>query len=202
MKVDLRKELKHLYNAPAKEPAVVDAPPMNFLMVDGAGDPNTSQEYREAIEALYTVSYTLKFMVKKGPQGVDYGVMPLEGLWWGDDMTRFGAENKAAWKWTAMIMQPDYVTAGLAGQAVEVAGKKKSLPALGRTRFQRFHEGPAAQVMYTGPYSAEGPTIERLHKFIREKGHELRGKHHEIYLSDPKRSPPEKLKTIIRQPVK
>ena len=170
-------------------------------MVDGFGDPNM-QEYQEAIETLYAVSYALKFMVKKGEQAVDYGVLPLEGLWWVDDMSQFSEENKEAWKWTSMIMQPEYVTKELFNRAVEEVSKKKNPSALSRLRFESFHEGITVQLMHIGPYSAEKPNIERLHRFIDEKGHELRGKHHEIYLTDPRRISPEKMRTILRQPVK
>lgn len=203
-KIDLKKELKHLYNPSTKEISIVDVPKMNFLMVDGKGDPNTSQEYKEAIEALYTVSYSLKFMIKKGETAIDYVVMPLEGLWWTDDMAQFSTENKGIWKWTAMIMQPEYVTKDLVTKAFEQVEKKKNPPALSKMRFESFHEGLSAQIMHIGPYSAEGPTIKKLHSFIKEKGYEFDGlvqKHHEIYLSDPRRTAPEKMKTVIRQPM-
>jgi len=175
---------------------------MNFLMVDGAGNPNTAQEYKDSVEALYSVSYALKFMIKKGEAAVDYGVMPLEGLWWADDMTQFSVENKDIWKWTAMIVQPEYVTKDVFMKAIEQVRKRKSLPALPKMRFESFHEGLAAQIMHLGPYSDEDPTIEKLHNFIGKQGHELREKHHEIYLTDPQKSAPEKMKTVIRQPVK
>lgn len=200
MKTDLKKELKHLYNPSARQVAIVDVPEMNFLMVDGSGDPNTSQEYKDAIEALYAVSYALKFMIKKEKE-IDYVVMPLEGLWWTDDMTKFSMENKDAWRWTAMIMQPQYVTENLVQKALQQVEEKKNPPALSKIRFESFYEGLSAQIMHIGPYSAEGPTIERLHNLIREKGYELRGRHHEVYLSDPRRSRPEKMKTVIRQPI-
>jgi len=200
-KVDFKKELKHLYNPSAKKVEIVDVPVLNFLMIDGSGDPNTAQEYKDAIEALFAVSYAFKFMVKK-EKGVDYGVLPLEGLWWTDDMAQFSMENKDVWKWTAMIMQPKYVTEDLVNKALEQVEKKKNPPALPKIRFESFREGLSAQIMHIGPYSAEGPTIEKLHNFIKETGHELREKHHEIYLSDPRRSAPEKMKTVIRQPMK
>ena len=199
-KIDFKREFKKLYSASAKEPMIVDVPLMNFLMIDGAGDPNTAQEFQDAVEALYSVSYTLKFMVKKGDTAINYAVMPLEGLWWADDMSDFAA-NKDKWKWTLMIMQPEYVTKKLVDAALEQVEKKKNPPALPKIRFENLAEGLAAQVMHIGPYSAEGPTVEKLHNFVQEKGYVLRGKHHEIYLSDPRRSAPEKLKTIIRQPV-
>ncbi len=126
--------------------------------------------------------------------------MPLEGLWWADDMTYFQTGNKDKWKWTAMIMQPEYVTTDNVNKAIEELKKKKDLVSLPKIMFSSFTEGPSAQTMHIGPYADEGPTIEKIHNFIKEKGHRLRGKHHEIYLSDPRRSKPEKLKTIIRQP--
>lgn len=200
-KTDFKKELKHLYNPSAKEVVIVDVPKVNFLMIDGAGDPNTAQEFEDAVEALYAVSYALKFMIKREKQ-IDYIVMPLEGLWWVDDMTQFSMENKDIWKWTQMIMQPEFVTIDLVEKALEQAEKKKNPPALSKIRFESLHEGLSAQIMHLGPYSAEGPTIEKLHNFIRENGYEPRGKHHEIYLSDPRKSAPEKMRTVIRQPMK
>ncbi|MFX1521013.1 MAG: GyrI-like domain-containing protein [Promethearchaeota archaeon] len=204
-KQDLKKELKHLYYPSKKEFNFVDVPKMNFLMLDGQGDPNTSQEYREAIGVLYNVSYTVKFMVKKKKPAQDYVVLPLESLWWADDLNDFITGNKDVWKWTAMIMQPTQVTKSLIKEAIEQVEKKKKPPALPKLRFESFHEGLSAQIMHIGPYSAEGPTIEKLHNFIRENGYEFDGlieKHHEIYLSDPRRTPEEKWKTVIRQPVK
>jgi hypothetical protein len=201
IKIDFKKELKHLYNPSAKKVETVDVPMMSFLMIDGSGDPNTAQEYKDSVEALFAVSYALKFMVKK-EKGVDYGVLPLEGLWWTDDMTQFSVENKDMWKWTSMIMQPEYVTEDLVSKALEQVEKKKNPPALPKIKFESFHEGLSAQIMHIGPYSAEGPTIERLHNFIKENGYELKGKHHEIYLSDPRRSAPERMKTVIRQPLR
>ncbi|MEM3068928.1 MAG: GyrI-like domain-containing protein [Nitrososphaerales archaeon] len=200
-KIDLKKELKHLYNPSAKEVVIVDVPRMNFLMIDGVGDPNKAQEFKDAVEALYSVSYALKFMIKKEKKAIDYSVMPLEGLWWVDDMSKFSIEDKDAWKWTVMIMQPEFVTKDLFKKALEQVGKKKNLLALSKMRFEDFHEGLSAQIMHIGPYSAEGPTIKKLHNFIREKGYELRGRHHEIYLGDPRKSAPERMKTIIRQPI-
>jgi hypothetical protein len=199
-KVDLKKELNQLYNPSGKEISVVDVPEMNFLIVDGTGAP-ASPQYVEAVEALYSVAYTLKFMVKKG-RGVDYAVMPLEGLWWMDDMTKFSAQSKDQWKWTAMIMQPSYVTAEDFRAAVEQVRKKKNPPALPKLRFESFKEGPAAQIMYIGLFSDEGPTIQKIHAYIQNSGHQLSGKHHEIYLNDPSKTAHEKLKTIIRQPMK
>jgi hypothetical protein len=174
---------------------------MNFLMIDGEGDPNTAPKYREAVEALFNVSYTVKFRIKKA-SGVDFAVMPLEGLWWVDDMSKFCAERKGEWKWTAMIMQPKPVTEDEIGLAVAQVKKKKNLAGLSKIRFESFHEGAAAQIMYVGPFADEGPVIAKMHTKILDSGHTLSGKHHEIYLNDPSKTAPEKLKTILRQPMK
>jgi hypothetical protein len=198
--MDLKKQHKELYNPSAKEIAIVEVPRMNFLMIDGSGDPNTSQEYKDAIESLFSLSYTLKFMIRK-TKAVDYAVMPLEGLWWADDMSKF-AEDKNLWKWTAMIMQPEQVTKESVAKTIEELEKKKKLPALSRIRFESFHEGKSAQIMYVGPFSDEGSTIQRIHEFIRQNKGTLTGKHHEIYLSDPRRVEPRKMKTILRLPIK
>ncbi len=198
-KIDLKREMKHLYKPSARESSVVDVPLMNFLMIDGSGDPNTAVEFQEAIEVLYGVSYTAKFMLKK--REMDYVVMPLEFLLWTDDMGQFSIDDKDAWKWTLMLMQPGRVTEEIVAEATKEVERKKNPPALSRLRFESFHEGLSAQIMHIGPYSAERPTIEKLHKFIEEGGYKLAGKHHEIYLSDPNRTAPERLKTVIRQPM-
>jgi hypothetical protein len=202
-KLDLKKELKHLYNPPSNAPVMLEVPPMNFLAIDGEGLPD-GPTAQAAITALYPVSYTLKFAVKK-EQAIDYPVMPLEGLWWADNMASFATGDKAVWKWTYMIMQPELVTADMVKRAVEEIHRKKNPSSLEKLRFERFKEGTSAQIMYTGPYSAEESTIRRLHAFIHEKGmvfDGLKQKHHEIYLSDPRRAAPEKLKTVIRQPAR
>ncbi len=200
-KIDYKKELKYLYNPSPKKPEIVDVLKMNFLMIDGKGDPNTSQEFKNAVEALFSVSYTFKFMIKKGKPGIDYGVMPLEGLWWVRDMSKFSIEKKDEWLWTAMIMQPEMVAKELTIEAMKTVKKKKNLPAIGKLRFESFWEGKSAQIMHIGPFSEEGSTIEKLHNFIRENNYKLKDKHHEIYLSDIRRGDPKKWKTIIRQPM-
>jgi hypothetical protein len=199
-KIDLKKELKHLYTA-TKKFEIVEVPELNFLMIDGAGNPNKEQSFRDAIEALFGVSYALKFMLKKSPEAIDYSVMPLEGLWWTEPMEIFSLANKSNWLWTVMIMQPKWITASLVSEAIAKVVAKKQNPALNLLRFETFSEGKAAQVLYVGPYQNEAPTIQELHKFIAEKGYKLRGKHHEIYLSDMRKTAPEKLKTILRQPI-
>ena len=201
-KMDMKKkELKHLYFPPKDEPVLVDVPPMNYLMIDGIGNPNASQEFQDAIEALYGVSYTLKFMVKKENAELEWVVMSLEGLWWADNMEDFSSGNKDSWQWTLMIMQPRHVTEEHVGKAVEELERKKKPRALNKIRFEEYIEGKSAQIMHFGHFEDEGPTIEKLHSFIAEKGYALRGKHHEIYMSDYRKTAPEKLKTVIRQPV-
>ena len=198
-KIDFKKEWKSLYQASAKEVVQVDVPAMNFLMVDGQGDPNTAQDYADAIEALFSVAYILKFMVKKGALALDYGVMPLEGLWWADDMSHFATGDKSQWKWTAMVMQPPFITSAMVYSAIAEVQKKKHPAALGKLRLSTFAEGKCAQLLHIGPFSQEGPNIQKVHQFIEAQSH-LRGKHHEIYLSDPRRTAPERLRTILRQP--
>ncbi|OGB14419.1 MAG: hypothetical protein A2W72_05075 [Burkholderiales bacterium RIFCSPLOWO2_12_67_14] len=198
--LDLRKDLKDLYQATAKSVVIVDVPEFKFLMIDGQGDPNRSPAYAEAVQALFSVSYTAKFMIKKGPMAMDYAVMPLEGLWWADDMSAFTTADKAQWKWTMMIMQPDFVPDGLIQEAIGDVLRKKKLPGVDRLRLERFSEGLCAQVLHIGPFTEEGPAIERVHAFIGERS-TLRGKHHEIYLSDVRRADPAKWKTILRQPM-
>ena len=203
-KIDFKKELIHLYVPTKKEVVTVEVPELSFLMIDGEGDPNTSQEYQDAIEALFSVSYDIKFSIKKGSLAIDYGVMPLEGLWWVDDMSKFNINVKNDWKWTAMIMQPSNEEFGICQNRVDASVKrvkeKKDLPALPKLRYEKYEEGLSAQIMHLGPFSEEGPTIEKIHDYIKENGYKQKGKHHEIYLSDFRRAVPEKLKTVIRQP--
>jgi hypothetical protein len=201
-KIDFKKQLKHLYNPSAKKVEIVDVPKMNFLMIDGKGDPNTSQEFHDAVEALFGLSYTIKFMVKKGDLAIDYGVMPLEGWWWVDDMSQFSMQDKSDWKWTLMIMQPDFISPDLINNGIEELKRKKNLVALPKIRFESLEERKAAQIMHIGPFSEEGATLEKVHQFIKATGAEPRGKHHEIYLSDIRKANPSTWKTVIRQPMK
>ena len=201
-KVDFKKELRHLYQPSAKEFAVVEVPPMQFLMVDGQGDPNTAQEYKDAIEALYAVAYKIKFASKK-ELGRDYVVPPLEGLWWAEEMASFtSARDKSAWDWTMMIMQPDWITGEMAANAIDHVEKAKDLPALPKLRLEPYHEGMSVQILHIGSYDDEGPVLHRMHhEFIPESNMQMCGKHHEIYLSDVRKVAPEKLRTVLRQPV-
>jgi hypothetical protein len=164
------------------------------------GRPNTSGAYAQAVEALFSVSYTAKFVLKKGAQGIDYAVMPLEGLWWADDLSAFLVNDKSKWKWTMMIMQPDFVAVDVFEAAIAEVKGKKGNPVVERLRLEVFAEGKCVQILHVGPFSEEGPTIERVHRFIDARTG-LRGKHHEIYLSDIRRADPAKWKTIIRQPM-
>lgn len=197
---DFKKVFKSLYQAPATAVVAVDVPALKFLMVDGQGDPNTTPAYAQAVEALFSVSYAAKFLLKRGPQGLDYGVMPLEGLWWADDPEVFLGNDRSAWRWTMMIMQPPCVEDEVLQAAIAQVRAKKALPGLAGLRAEIFAEGHCAQTLHVGPFSAEGPTIQRVHDHITAHG-QLSGKHHEIYLSDIRRAAPEKWRTIIRQPM-
>jgi len=198
--VDLRRELRELYSA-GPQPRVVAVPELPFLMIDGAGDPTTSPGYAQAVQALYTTAYGVRFALKRRPDGVDARVMPLEGLWWVPDMLLFTESDKDAWLWTLLILLPEQAGAELVAEVRAAAMVKKPDLPLDRVRLERFAEGPCAQVLYRGPYADEGPAVQRLHTYIAEQGYRLRGKHHEIYLGDPRRSLPAKLRTIVRQPV-
>ena len=198
--VDLRREPPRLYRADP-HPALVDVPPLEYLMIDGHGDPDTAPEYAEAVQALYSVAFPIRFALKRRAEPVEAPVMPLEGLWWVPDMATFSVEAKSEWNWTMMTAQSRHGTPDVAAAAREEAARKKGLPAIDRVRLERFTEGRAAQILHTGPYSAEGPTVDALHRFIEDHGLALTGKHHEIYLGDPRRTAPERLRTIIRQPV-
>jgi len=202
-KIDFKREYKFLFSAAAKEPQKVDVPDFKYLMIDGQGDPNTVPEFSTKIQALYGLAYTMKFMLKQGSPAVDFVVPPLSGLWCAEDITAFHANRKHEWRWTLMILQPDAVTPELLEKAkAKVAAKKEAPPSAGQVRLAVLQEGLAVQILHIGPYSTEGPTIARLHDFMKENGYTFNGRHHEIYLGDPRRSQPEKLKTIIRQPVK
>lgn len=198
-RIDYKKTLAHLYKARAGKIEPVDVPAFRYLMLDGQGNPG-SRQFAEAVEALYPVAYTLKFMCKKGPAAIDYAVMPLEGLWWADDMGDFIDGHKDRWHWTLMIMQPEFISPSMVEDAIGQVRRKKDPPALPGLRFETFREGPAAQVLHVGPFADEGPAIRRLHEFIAAQGHALAGKHHEIYLSDFRRCAPAKCRTLLRQP--
>jgi hypothetical protein len=199
-KLDLKKSMGTLYAPKPKVVVEVVVPAMQFLMIDGQGDPNTSLAYAAAVEALFSLSYAIKFMVKKGPMALDYGVMPLEGLWSVDDMAQFDVQRKADWRWTMMIMQPDVVTPALMTQAMEGVLSRRNNPALTTLRLERFDEGHCAQTLHVGPFATEGPNVALLHQHVAAHG-QLRGKHHEIYLSDIRKADPSRWRTILRQPM-
>ena len=200
-KIDFKKELKHLYGPSKKDFQIIEVPRMTFLMVDGHGDPNTAPEYTQAVEALYAVAYKLKFFSKNN--GQDYVVPPLEGLWWAEDMESFSsARDKSQWDWTMMIMTPEWIKEENFQQALMDAAEKKDNPSLGKTRWEAYEEGLSVQILHLGSYDDEGPVLARLHnEWMPENGYTFNGKHHEIYLSDPRKVEPEKLKTILRQPI-
>jgi len=199
-KLDLKKLHKEIYAPSAKKVSLLDIGPMSYLMIDGKGAPEGTR-YAQVIEALFVTSYTMKFLIKKGPRAIDYAVMPLEGLWWADDMTHFSINrDKSQWQWTMMIRQPDFITPEDIAAAKAATTKKKTPPNLEGLRFETFTEGPCAQILHIGPFEDEGPTIKHLHGEIEAAGHALAGKHHEIYLSDIRRAAPEKWRTILRQP--
>jgi hypothetical protein len=200
-KLDFKREMSSLYNPSAQDLALVTVPAMKFLKIDGIGDPNTSQDYRDAVESLYALAYSIKFAVKKS-QVVDFGVMPLEGLWWADDMSAFLHDERSSWQWTMMIMQPELVSQELYQEILPQVIRKKGSPSLEKVRFESFCEGLSLQIMYYGPYAGEAPTIARMHQYIADNGYQPNGHHHEIYLGDPRRTAPERLKTILRQPIK
>ena len=199
-KIDFKKTLKEYY-VPPKEFVIVDLPDMQFIMVEGHGDPNTTQEYQEAVEALYAVAYKMKFISKKTLEK-DYVVPPLEGLWWAEDMGTFLTREKSQWDWIIMIMTPEWITAEIFTEAIHQVRKAKDPASLDLVRMERYHEGLSVQIMHIGSYDDEGPVLAQMHNdFIPNNGLVENGKHHEIYLSDPRRVAPEKLKTVLRQPV-
>ncbi|MEI6499195.1 MAG: GyrI-like domain-containing protein [bacterium] len=197
-KIDYKKDLKNFYSPSVKNVEHVVLPAMNFLMIDGKGDPNTSEEFKAAIETLYPVAYTIKFDFKKN-KDIDFGVMPLEGLWWSDNMDDFVLGKKDNWYWTLMIMQPEFVTKQTFEETLVTLKEKKKAIQYEKIRFESYEEGKSVQLMHIGPFADEGPNIMRLHKEIADSGHQISGKHHEIYLSDLRRVDPAKLKTVIRQ---
>jgi len=199
LNIDLKKTYRPHYTA-GDEVDIVDVPVRPYLMIDGEGDPNTSQAYADAVATLYPLAYALRKAIKEA-SGTAYTVMPLEGLWWADDMSAFRTGDRSVWRWTAMICQPEKVSEVPSDEVIREAIDRKDLPAGGLERIESFGDGPAAQILHVGPYSEEGPIIARLHEFIDSQGLHLVGRHHEIYLSDPRRTEPAKNRTIIRQPV-
>lgn len=201
-KIDLKKQYKTLYSAQVGEFSILDVPPLTYFALDGAGDPNAAPEYTAAVEALYAASYTLKFMSKETLKR-DYVVPPLEGLWWADDMADFITRRKNRWCWRMMILVPDFIGKAMAEEAITRAQDKKKLLALSKLRVAHLDEGQVVQTLHIGAYDDEGPILKKLHEdFLPAKGLVEAGHHHEIYLSDPRKTPVAKLKTILRQPVR
>lgn len=198
-KIEFKKDFKELFSASAKKPSLVKVPKMNYLMVDGAGAPE-HHDFQDAIGALYGVAYTIKFTLKAAQRGPEYTIAPLEALW-STTVGDFDTKKKQDWRWTVMIMCPNHLTKKDVAIAVKKFWEKKPDPAILKVRLGSFAEGLAAQVMHIGPYAAEQPTLDRLYAFIEESGYEMRGQHHEIYFSDPYKTKPEKLRTLLRQPV-
>jgi hypothetical protein len=200
-RIDLRRDFRDLYRPSALEIEMVRIPKLQYLMIDGEGSPNSGEGFPQAVQALYVTAYTLKFMLKNEMK-VDFPVMALEGLWWAKHPEAFRLKRWDDWRWTLMIMQPGLVTKTHLKKALTLAFEKKGLPELRRVRLESFTEGLALQLMHVGPYDKEGPAIDRLHSFAAERKLKLVGKHHEIYLSDPRRVNPAKMKTILRHPVR
>jgi hypothetical protein len=199
--IDLKKVHKQLFTAPADEFVLVDVPELTFLKVDGQGDPNSAPEYRRAVQWLYSVAYGVKFAAK-ALLSKDFVVPPLEGLWHSDDPSSFVDRRKSEWSWTMMILVPDFIDRTLFDGAVSKAARKLGDPPL-NLRLEIYDEGPCLQALHIGPYDAEGPLLARLHdEIMPSRGYTFAGHHHEIYLGDPRRTAPEKLRTILRQPVK
>ena len=199
-KRDLKSELRPLYFPSPKEPVLVDVPRLSFLMIDGKGDPTSGEMFQSALGSLYGLAYTLKFMLKK--KRLDFTVMPLEALWWTEGRESFDADHRGDWLWTAMIAVPEGLKRAELRQAATEASAKKPEIDYAAVRLESWKEGRCAQILHVGPYAAERPTIERLHTFLSAEGYISHGKHHEIYLGDPRRTAPEKLKTVVRQPVR
>jgi hypothetical protein len=190
-KVDLKKDIAS-YKAKAGTFALLPVPDMQFLMIDGHGDPNTTQGYKDALETLFPIAYKIKFFSKQ-ELGRDYTVMPLEGLWWAEDMASFTKDrDKSRWDWTMMIMTPDWIAPEHVAAAKEALRAKGGAPSLEALRFAPLKEGLCVQTLHTGPYDAEGPLLEEMHNsFIPAHRLRMTGKHHEIYLSDARRTAPE-----------
>ena len=198
-KVDLKEDYKPIFSASTKEVTFVGIPAFNFLKIDGAGDPNTPA-YQEAVKALYSITYAIKFANKSNEDTFDFTVPPLEGLWWCDDMKQFSVDKKDEWFWTLMVLQPDFISKAVFEQGMIQYSNKKKLSVLPAIRLEMLSEGKAVQSLHIGPYSTEGPLIASIHQYIKAKGCVLHGRHHEIYLNNPGKTAPEKMKTLIRQP--
>lgn len=201
MKIDLKKQIPS-YTAPRGRFEIVTVPPLTFLMIDGRGDPNASAAYADALATLFPIAYALKFFSKRELDR-DYTVMPLEALWWADDMDTFTtARDKSQWSWTLMNLVPDWITVEHVDIARQAVRKKGGAPVLDMLRLKMLDEGQVVQILHIGSYDDEAPVLNELHsEFIPAHSLRMTGRHHEIYLSDPRRTASDKLKTILRQPV-
>ncbi|WP_455383477.1 GyrI-like domain-containing protein [Salinispira pacifica] len=197
-KIDLKKSLSPCYRAAAKV-ALVEVPPITFITVQGSGDPNSSQDFIDAMAVLYGLAYTLKFSCKA--DGRDFTVMPLEGQWWSADDAHFAEASRDEWNWKMMIAVPDFIDGELFERACTTLERKKNPAGLSKAALETITDGLSAQFLYVGPYSGEAPFIAEMHRWVQEQGYRLRSRHREIYLGNPQRVAPEKLKTIIRHPV-
>lgn len=200
-KIDFKRSLD-AYRAPRGGFRVVEVPELRYLMIDGSGDPNADPSYGAALAALYPVAYAMKFASKR--LGRDYVVPPLEGLWWADDMESFtGARDKSRWRWTMMLMVPPWIGAESFAEAREAVAAKGAPERLPEVRLDPLAEGLCVQTLHVGSFDDEGPVLERMHHgFIPERGLRMTGRHHEVYLSDPRRTAPDELRTLLRQPVR
>ncbi len=200
-KVDLRRTLD-AYSARRGQLRVVDVPDLQYLALDGHGDPNTSRAFAEAVSSLYPVAYRLKF-ASKADLGRDYVVPPLEGLWWAEDMELFtSARDKARWSWTLLILVPGWLDEAMVDRAVRQCGAKDPPPRLQDVRLRSLSEGRCVQTLHVGSFDDEAEVLARLHAYVAENGFALAGLHHEVYLSDLRRVAPERQRTILRQPVR
>ncbi len=201
-KLDYKKEFPDLYKPSLKTPTIIKIPEMTFFMVDGTGDPNTSEEYKNTVQILYNISYTLKMkVIKKETPDKDYVVPPLEGLWYMPKMDEWSMEDKDKWQWTMMIRIPDFIEDTQIRKALKILKETKNPSSFSKLRYEKYNEGTCVQIMYLGPYDDEPPTIKKIHQYAEKNGYNLNGNHHEIYLSDPRRIEPKRLKTILRQPI-
>ena len=196
-KLELRKTMKEFYNPPAGEVVLVKLPPLKYIMVDGEGEPG-GESFQQAMGAIYNIAYTMKFRSKRLLKK-DYDMMAPEGLWWMKGKIDMNKRDK--WLWTLMILVPDFVTTKMFSDAVDEVRRKKNPPGLDRARLETLNEGKCVQMMHIGPYAAEPESIAKMDAYAKEHGYKMVGKHHEIYLGDPRRAAPSKLKTFLRHPV-
>ena len=205
-KIDLRKQYKEFYNPPADHVTIVTIPTFQFVMIDGRIEPGTtpgtSPSFQQAMDVLYGAAYTLKFMSKlRRENPIDYTVMGLEALWWIED-GEFDITKPDNWYWTAMILQPDHITDDMFREAQIKIKEKKPNPGIDKLRLDKFNEGLCVQIMHVGPYATEPITVKKMGEFTAQNGYQMQHKHHEVYIGNPLRADPARLKTILRHPIK